>query len=139
MMLGCMPLGVFATESSTEFTLPAPGPECFEYTLNADKTAVITKYSGNNSFVAIPDMIDGYKVVSVGSGVFKDHKEIRQLAYQNNGQNDGQNLQRIAGLDCRCGTSDCRRAAGLLIRGGTFIRDAGSVFCKTGAAAFAAE
>ena len=81
MMLGCMPFSIFAAEPDTQFTLPAPGPECFEYTLNADKTAVITKYSGDNSFVAIPDMIDGYKVVSVGSGVFKDHKEIRRVDF----------------------------------------------------------
>ena len=71
--------------------------------------------------------------------VGKDHKEIRQLAYQNDSQDNGQNLQRIAGLDRRRGGSDSRCAAGMLISGSTVVRDTGSVFCKAGAAALAAE
>ena len=51
LIVGSFPLSAFA---EGEFSLPAPGPECFEYRLNEDSTAVITKYSGNSSFVAIP-------------------------------------------------------------------------------------
>ena len=43
----------------------------FEYSLNEDNEATITKYNGNVSALSIPAELDGYKVVGMGDGVFK--------------------------------------------------------------------
>ena len=43
----------------------------FGYTLTPDGEAEITSYSGAQSAVAVPNQLDGHKVVSIGKEVFK--------------------------------------------------------------------
>lgn len=51
----------------------------FEYSLNEDNEATITKYNGNVSALSIPAELDGYKVVGMGDGVFKGKTALRTV------------------------------------------------------------
>ena len=51
----------------------------FEYSLDSEKKATITKYNGNVAALDIPDTIDGYKVVTIGWGVFRNRTELRTV------------------------------------------------------------
>lgn len=51
----------------------------FEYSLNEDNEATITKYNGNVSALSIPAELDGYKVVGIGDGVFKGKTALRTV------------------------------------------------------------
>ena len=44
----------------------------YEYTLNENNDATITKYNYNYSSVVIPSEIDGYKVIAIGNDAFKN-------------------------------------------------------------------
>lgn len=48
----------------------------FEYSLDSDNKATITKYNGNVSVLNIPDEIDGYEVVRIGESVFEGNNRI---------------------------------------------------------------
>ena len=48
----------------------------FDYTLDDDNQATITKYNGNVSALNIPETIDGYTVVGIGSKVFQDNTRL---------------------------------------------------------------
>ncbi len=43
----------------------------YNYTVNSDGTATITKYNGNSSYVSIPKTIDGHTVTIIGSKAFQ--------------------------------------------------------------------
>lgn len=49
----------------------------FTYDLDNAGYATITGYSGNVSALSIPSELDGYRVVGIGSGVFKDNLSLR--------------------------------------------------------------
>lgn len=51
----------------------------WKYTLNDDNEATITKYKGNASALIIPETIDGYKVVKIGSSAFYNNKALRAV------------------------------------------------------------
>ena len=51
----------------------------FDYSLDDDGNATITKYNGNVSALSIPDVLDGHKVVGIGDNVFKNHTELRTV------------------------------------------------------------
>ena len=51
----------------------------FEYNLDSEKNATITKYNGNVAALDIPDTIDGYKVTVIGLNVFKNRTELRTV------------------------------------------------------------
>lgn len=51
----------------------------FEYNLNEDNEATITKYNGNVSALSILAELDGYKVVGMGDGVFKGKTALRTV------------------------------------------------------------
>ncbi len=51
----------------------------FEYSLNEDNEATITKYNGNVSALRIPEELDGYKVVGIGNSVFKGKTALRTV------------------------------------------------------------
>ena len=51
----------------------------FDYSLDDDGNATITKYNGNVSALSIPDVLDGHKVVGIGVNVFKNHTELRTV------------------------------------------------------------
>lgn len=44
----------------------------FDYTLDEDNKATITKYRGNAVYVTIPEEIDGYEVVAIGDRAFEN-------------------------------------------------------------------
>ncbi|MCI9641750.1 MAG: leucine-rich repeat protein, partial [Eubacterium sp.] len=44
----------------------------WEYTLNDEQEATITKYNGNAGSVYIPETLDGYTVVALGDGLFRN-------------------------------------------------------------------
>lgn len=48
----------------------------FEYSLESGN-ATITKYQGNVSALNIPETLDGYTVTGIGSGVFRNNKQLR--------------------------------------------------------------
>ena len=48
----------------------------FEYTIDDDNNATITKYYGNVSALSIPKKIDGYTVTAIGRGVFEKRNEL---------------------------------------------------------------
>ncbi|MCM1102062.1 MAG: leucine-rich repeat protein [Clostridium sp.] len=48
----------------------------FEYTLDKENKATITKYNGNVAALNIPETIDGYTVVGIGKDVFRNNKKI---------------------------------------------------------------
>ncbi len=51
----------------------------FEYSLDSDNHATITKYSGNDSTLRIPDTLDGYQVVGIGNSVFQENTSLRMV------------------------------------------------------------
>lgn len=52
----------------------------FDYTLNEDNQATITKYRGTAVNVFVPDTLDGYAVVGIGDNAFKDNKRIKSVS-----------------------------------------------------------
>ena len=48
----------------------------FEYSLDDEEQATITKYNGNVAVLNIPETIDGYKVVEIGNDVFKNNQRL---------------------------------------------------------------
>ncbi len=54
----------------------------YDYTLNENNEATITEYNGNSWSVYIPKEIDGYTVVSVGSGSFQG-KDVKKVVIPN--------------------------------------------------------
>ncbi|MCI9490749.1 MAG: leucine-rich repeat protein [Dorea sp.] len=61
------------TYSSGCFIAPAEGEvvPTFEYTVDNDGNATITKYNGNTYALTIPEELDGYPVVGIGKAAFK--------------------------------------------------------------------
>jgi len=43
----------------------------YNYTVNGDGTCTITKYTGADEDIAIPDSLDGYVVTSIGDAAFE--------------------------------------------------------------------
>ncbi|OYO67838.1 hypothetical protein CG709_16885, partial [Lachnotalea glycerini] len=61
---------VIAETSTDEFT----------YTVNdTTKEATITGYTGTQEDLTIPNIIDGYKVISIGSKAFRSNNTIRSI------------------------------------------------------------
>jgi hypothetical protein len=52
----------------------------YEYELNDDHEATITKYYGNTRALIIPDTIDGYKVVGIGYRAFEENGYLQTVA-----------------------------------------------------------
>ena len=51
----------------------------FEYQLNDDEQATITKYTGSVAYLTIPDELDGYPVIGIGNEVFKGNTSLRSV------------------------------------------------------------
>lgn len=56
----------------------------YQYTLNTDKTATITKYTGTGSNVTIPKQLENHKVTMIGSQSFKDNQSLKKIEISNN-------------------------------------------------------
>ncbi len=48
----------------------------YEYALNEDGTAVITKYNGSEAVLTVPDTLDGHAVTAIGREAFRDKSEL---------------------------------------------------------------
>ena len=55
----------------------------WEYSLDKDNNATITKYNGRASALAIPSKIDGYTVTGIGARVFQNNKVLRTVVIPN--------------------------------------------------------
>ena len=51
----------------------------YEYALNKDGTAIITKYNGSEAAVTIPDVLDRHAVVEVGPRAFQENESLVSL------------------------------------------------------------
>ena len=50
--------------------------DAYEYKLDKDDNATITKYLGSDSQLVIPDTLDGYKVIGIDPNVFKENNTL---------------------------------------------------------------
>ena len=61
------------------FAAPYEEVKIFEYKVDSDGNATITKYSGNVSALTIPDDIDGYPVVAIGANAFSGNGYLQSV------------------------------------------------------------
>lgn len=61
------------------FAAPYEEVKIFEYTVDDDGNATITKYSGNVSALTIPDDVDGYPVVAIGANAFRGNEYLQSV------------------------------------------------------------
>ena len=71
--------GVGNTYGSQAFVAPYVEKKVFEYTLDDDGNATITKYDGNVRALTIPDTLDGYTVVAIGSSAFAKNRYLQSV------------------------------------------------------------
>ncbi len=71
--------GVGNTYGSQVFVAPYVEKKVFEYTLDDDGNATITKYDGNVRALTIPDILDGYTVVAIGSSAFAKNTYLQSV------------------------------------------------------------
>ena len=71
--------GVGNTYGSQAFVAPYVEKKVFEYTLDDDGNATITKYDGNVMALTIPDTLDGYTVVAIGSSAFAKNTYLQSV------------------------------------------------------------
>ena len=69
------------TEGFGDYGYDADGNKVplYTYTLDEDNNATITGYKGNAAYLHIPETIDGYTVVGIGSGAFRENKTIESV------------------------------------------------------------
>ena len=72
MLLTLFPVSAFA-EDVTTYT-----SDNYQYTLNVDGTATITKYTGTDSNITIPEQLENHKVTMIGSQSFNDNKYLEK-------------------------------------------------------------
>ena len=61
------------------FAAPYEEVKIFEYKVDSEGNATITKYSGNVSALTIPDDIDGYPVVAIGANAFSGNGYLQSV------------------------------------------------------------
>ncbi|MGM9595314.1 MAG: leucine-rich repeat protein, partial [Oscillospiraceae bacterium] len=71
---GCSGFG-----SSTGLNSAGEPYTIFEYSLDEDNNATITKYYGNVAAISVPETLDGYTVIAIGNDVFKGRAELRSV------------------------------------------------------------
>lgn len=71
--------GVGNTYGSQAFVAPYVEKKVFEYTLDDDGNATITKYDGNVRALTIPDTLDGYTVVGIGKNAFAKNTYLQSV------------------------------------------------------------
>ena len=71
--------GVGNTYGSQVFVAPYVEKKVFEYTLDDDGNATITKYDGNVRALTIPDTLDGYTVVGIGKNAFAKNTYLQSV------------------------------------------------------------
>ena len=68
---GCSGFG-----SSTGLNSAGEPYTIFEYSLDEDNNATITKYYGNVAAISVPETLDGYTVIAIGNDAFKGRAEL---------------------------------------------------------------
>ncbi len=71
---GCSGFG-----SSTGLNSAGEPYTIFEYSLDEDNNATITKYYGNVAAISVPETLDGYTVIAIGNDAFKGRAELRSV------------------------------------------------------------
>lgn len=66
------------TDSSSE---PVLNYDDWEYTINNSKVT-LTKYTGNDKNIIVPDKFDGANLYSVSNGTFKDNKTLETVTFK---------------------------------------------------------
>lgn len=78
MLLTLFPVSAFAADV-TEHTSGD-----YQYTLNEEGKATITKYTGTESNITIPKQFGNHEVTMIGSQSFKDNKSLKKIEISNN-------------------------------------------------------
>ncbi len=78
MLLTLFPVSVFAENVATYTS------GNYQYTLNEDGTATITKYIGTESDITIPEQLGNHKVTMIGSQSFKDNESLEKIEISTN-------------------------------------------------------
>lgn len=78
MLLTLFPVSAFAADVQ-EYTSGD-----YRYTLNEGGTATITKYTGTESNITIPEQLENHKVTMIGSQSFKDNTSLEKIEISTN-------------------------------------------------------
>lgn len=78
MLLTLFPVSAFAADV-TEYTSGD-----YQYTLNEDGKATITKYTGTEPNITIPKQFGDHEVIMIGSQSFKDNKSLEKIEISTN-------------------------------------------------------
>lgn len=78
MLLTLFPVSAFAENVATYTS------DNYQYTLNVDGTATITRYTGTDSNITIPEQLENHKVTMIGSQSFKDNKSLEKIEISTN-------------------------------------------------------
>lgn len=78
MLLTLFPMSAFAADVQ-EYTSGD-----YRYTLNEGGTATITKYTGTESNITIPEQLENHKVTMIGSQSFKDNTSLEKIEISTN-------------------------------------------------------
>lgn len=78
MLLTLFPVSAFAADV-TEYTSGD-----YQYTLNEEGKATITKYTGTESNITIPKQFGSHEVTMIGSQSFKDNTSLKKIEISNN-------------------------------------------------------
>jgi len=55
----------------------------YEYTVLDGGTAAVSKYTGTDTKIVLPAELDGKKVIEIGTGAFKDNKNLQEIELAN--------------------------------------------------------
>ena len=80
LLLSCLHIGMINGKIEV---VNAKTSEDWGYEVNEDETVTITSYYGWESQVIIPAVLDGYKVTSIGFGVFRYHRSLTSISIPN--------------------------------------------------------
>lgn len=83
MVFSGIPVGVFAEKAevsdATMTTMATDGN--YEYTVNTDDQATITKYTGSETTVTVPETLGGKSVVGIAAGAYNDYSQLTEIEF----------------------------------------------------------
>lgn len=83
LVAACMLLTLFPVSAFAENVATYTSGD-YQYTLNTDETATITKYTGTGPNVTIPKQLENHDVTMIGSQSFKDNQSLKKIEISNN-------------------------------------------------------
>ncbi len=75
--------GSYAEIYANKLNIPFAEKFDYEYTVNSDNTVTIKKYTGSDTEITIPSVINGKKVTAIGYETFKDCWRIKSITIPN--------------------------------------------------------